>query len=150
MGSGLAVALLSGCVFAPSDPVLPDVGMRLDGGVLTVIVPLCPDDEIVSAAVSARSESVSPPSWTARDFRGEPENGIELSGEDWGEVVGDYSSLDALDITIETEQTSFGTVIQPPDTLDEFRSLPAGAYDVEGEVLTAEEFLTTARDDSPC
>lgn len=145
------VLFVSGCALAPSDPELPPIGTRLDGDVLTVIIPSCPNDQVMLAEVRARSESSVPaPSWTARDFEGDAQNGVELSAAHWEEAEGDYSSLNALDIAIETESRRYGTVVEPPRSLDEIRSLPEGSYDVDGAVLTGKEYLARIGEDFPC
>ena len=43
-------AVVTGC-FAPGDPEGVAIGMRVDDGVLTVYVPLCPGESVTSAEV---------------------------------------------------------------------------------------------------
>lgn len=54
VGVGLLAAIgaaVTGCFFAPSDPEGPAIGLRVDDGVLTVYVPLCPGESVKSAEV---------------------------------------------------------------------------------------------------
>lgn len=147
----LSAVVLGGCGGLPSDPERPPMGIRLDDGVLSVLVAGCPDDAILSAEVSATSEtSFPPPSWTASGFRGEQDRGIALAETDWATTDGEYSALDAYDVEVETERATYGTVFEEPRTRDEISSLPRGSFDVNGETMTAAEYLTMVGEEFPC
>ncbi|NTW39414.1 MAG: hypothetical protein HGA44_05925 [Cellulomonadaceae bacterium] len=144
-------AALGGCGYLPSDPESPPVGIRLDDGVLSVVVPRCADDAVLSAAVWARSEASSPPPrWTGSGFRGDQDRGIALAGTDWATTDGEYSTLDAYDVEVETENTIYGMAFEEPRTLDEISSLPDGSFDVNGAVMTSADYFAMVGDEFAC
>jgi hypothetical protein len=52
MGPLATVSLVAGCALVPSGPEVPPVGVRQDAGILSVIVPACPGDQVRSASVA--------------------------------------------------------------------------------------------------
>ena len=150
LSSFVAVPMLSGCFI--SDPVQPPVGVRQEGGVLSIIVPNCPDDVVKSASVTEMSaaESTHASSWSAAGFTGDRRRGITLGSRDWSTVQGTYQGLTWFDIELETDRHHYGTVLESPGNLDKLASLPKDAFLVDGNVMTAAEYLASVSKRFPC
>jgi hypothetical protein len=142
VGSLASVSLIAGCgLIAPSDPELPPVGVRQDAGILSVIVPVCNRDTVRSAdIVKVLADRVPNASWSATDFKGDRSRGIVLGLRDWSVVRGNYGSLTSFSIAVTTDRHSYGTLVEPP-FLDMMKSLPRGAFLVNGKVMSLAAYI---------
>jgi len=143
-GSLVSVLVVAGCGLVPSDPELPPVGVRQDAGILSVIVPVCPGDPVRSASVVEffADREADAASWSATGFEGNRSQAIAFGPRDWSVVRGSYRSLTSFFIEIETDRSSFGALVDPP-FLDRTKSLPSGAFLVEGVVMTPTEYAAS-------
>jgi hypothetical protein len=141
LGPLATVSLIAGCALVPSDPEVPPVGVRQDAGILSVIVPVCPGDEVRLASVVKFLADRQPDgaSWSATGFKGDRSPGIVLGPGDWSVVRGSYRSLTAFSIDVSTDRHSYGTAVEP-SFLDKTKSLPSGAFLVNDEVMTGPEY----------
>lgn len=144
----LVLALLGACGLVPSDPDVPPVALRVDGDVLTVLIPPCPDERVVAARVEARAPDDSwQPIWHASTFSGDPADGVLLAGEAWELTGGDYSDPEGLvGITVDTSHSWYGAGMVD---LDDLRGLPPGEYAVDSGVGDAQEYARLVQD-FPC
>ena len=149
LSSFVAVPMLSGCFM--SDPVQPPVGVRQEGGVLSIIVPDCPGDAVKSAnIVRFSAESIPDDSWSATGFTGDRSGGIVLGPQDWSVVHGSYGGLTSFSIGVKTDRHNYGTVVDTPADLDKLGALPEGSFLVDGNVMTAAEYLASVSKRFPC
>lgn len=137
-GSAAAVigcVVVAGCL-APSDPEGPPVGIRVENGVLTVYMPLCPEERLVSAQVDDPHGNGTV-LWKGERPAKPDEKIVQLGGSAWGQQSGAfiYNGQDfSLDIT--------GTVRTYGSSRDGRRliaDLPPGSYDLDGKKITAAE-----------
>ncbi|WP_019136133.1 hypothetical protein [Cellulomonas massiliensis] len=129
-------ALLATSACLPTQPEGRSVGVRLDDGVITMLVPLCAGEVVEAVEVRA----VTPEDRPAADWRASGDlaggNVLTLSSEGWRETRGSYEHLGAISIDVATDRGYLGTVI---DDLDEFRGLPDDTYVVDGQRQRSDE-----------
>ncbi|WP_213284393.1 hypothetical protein [Cellulomonas hominis] len=144
----LVLSAITSCALVPSDPLLPPVGLRVDGDVITVLIPQCPGQGVVSARVEQLSgEDTWAAVWEASDFTGAVPEGVRLDGEDWAVVDGSYAGADTLlDVTVDTSDTWFGA---GRVDVREIRDLPPGQFDVDHELMGRAEYDALVSD-FPC
>lgn len=125
-------AVVTGC-FAPGDPEGVAIGMRVDDGVLTVYVPLCPGESVTSAEVDLpqgngkRVLTVEEPI--------EPESKVvRLDATAWRRVSGSfrYTGQEFGLNAISAAQTYGAAAIDRKIPSD----LPQGTYDSDGKRVT--------------
>jgi hypothetical protein len=152
LGALAAVWVVAGCGILPTEPVLPPVGVRLDNGVLSVIVPICPNDSVRSASVS-RMAAESIPSdapWSATGFTGDQSRGIALGPQDWSSISGDYSGWTWFGVEVRTDGHSYGGGFEMPEGLGKLQSLPSGSFYVDGKIVKAADYQASVARDFPC
>jgi hypothetical protein len=134
-------AVVTGC-FAPGDPEGVAIGMRVDDGVLTVYVPLCPGESVKSAEVDLfkgngkRVLTVEEPI--------EPESKVvRLDTTAWRRVSGSfrYTGQEFGMNVISTAQTYGAAAVDRKIPTD----LPQGTYDSDGKRVTPTD-LDSRRD----
>jgi hypothetical protein len=79
----------SGCFLAPSDPAGPSIGIRVDGGVLSAYVPLCPGEKVLDASVSDPNGD-GRELWSAKGPPHPTAKLVRLGGSGWREQTGSY------------------------------------------------------------
>lgn len=148
LGVALLLGALAGCV--PSDPEGPPVGLRMDEGTLSVIIPNCPLDVPVSAEViPLSSETFSSPVWTASGFHGDLAEGVRFSASDWSSVDGSYASTYPFEVSVNLSRGSVGTVFSKY-TIAQLQGLPSGTYLVNGEPMTSTDYFASVAKKFPC
>lgn len=147
-GVAVAAALLGGCV--PSDPERPPMGLRLDNGVLSVLVPECASSDPISAEVRPVSGSTFPPAiWESSGFRGDVTKGIALSSDDWSSVSGSYVSVYPFDVTVRLRGRALGAAYENRP-LSDLEGLAPDTYRVDGVVTTSATYLAQVAKKFPC
>jgi hypothetical protein len=126
----------TGCFLAPSDPAGPSIGIRVDDGVLTVYVPLCPGEKVLDASVDdPRGDGKQ--LWSTKAPTHPTAKVVRLGGAGWKEQTGSYQ-YDNQELTMDIGATkrSYGAGI-----LDEplLKNLPANTYDLNGKPTTLAE-----------
>jgi hypothetical protein len=138
-----AVAVAAACGLVPSRPEAPPIGIRQDAGILSVIVPACPGDQVRSASIVKLLTHRKPDAtWSATNFKGTQGKGIVLGPRDWSVVRGDYRSLTSFSIDVTTDRHIYGTLVEPP-FLARTRSLPNSVFLVEEDVMTTAEYAAS-------
>lgn len=150
-GATIGILLVSGCAL-PTTPVLPPIGVRDDGGVISVVLPACPDDPVKTANVTVvTTTSVSPDSaWSGAGFSGDQSGSVALGSSDWSSTSGDYSHLPWFLVDVRTENHYYSAELQSPGTLDEAKLLPAGTFLVDGSRMTSGDYRKKVQKDFPC
>ncbi|WP_426594152.1 hypothetical protein ACPPVS_01330 [Cellulomonas sp. McL0617] len=120
--------------------------MRIDDGVVSILVPNCPDEPVESAEVDRMAADVpSDPPWKASGFTGEASSGIVLGSADWTSVDGSYAGWTWFSATINTQGNTYGTAVQNAAQIAEMTSLPTGSFWVDGHVMTTKEYQARVR-----
>jgi hypothetical protein len=141
---GVAVVTLccicaaGGCVI--SDPVLPDLAVRADSGVLTFGLPICPQVVIESAQVLPYSaQTVPPPIWTAKQFLGDPRGIVKLDPSSWAASSGtrDFQNLEDFEVDF---FTTSGPVATRVASIAKNEGLGDGNYQVGNSVMSFDEY----------
>ncbi|WP_265520348.1 hypothetical protein [Oerskovia flava] len=144
--AGVAAALLAACL-----PVLPEqqpVGLRVDGGVISAVIPSCPGDAVLRAVVTPADPNIElQAAWSAEELLTDASGVVVLDRTSWRTVRGDYSGLAVFGVDVETESTGFGVPVDDPDSL---RDLPPDHFWVGGEIMSAEQFRAMIAADFPC
>ena len=148
----IAVLLLSSCALLPSDPVPAPIGLRMDGGVISFILPTCATNLPISVEVApAPQGTFSPPVWTASGFLGKPRSPISLSSADWSSIRGDYSKLTKFSISVHLDRVDWSTIFDRPHGLADLQNLPPDVYWVGNDVVrTATQYFADNDADFPC
>lgn len=129
------LVVLAGCGFAPSDPKQAPLALRVDDGVITVIVPECGDDRVVAASVyDYNSSSLGDPTWRSEEFVGVRDEGIALGSSDWVKVAGSYSGLASIGIEIKSDRRTYGGSATAED-LTKASGLPNGQFFLNGKIV---------------
>jgi len=134
------IAVLCGVVIGVSgcDPEPLPVGIRSDDGVLELLLPTCPDDDIEVAEVTRGSaDDVPAPSWSGKSFKGDVQGVVSLDADFWTSVSGSYGGLKSFSVDVGTSSASVGTFVDRPGALE---GLPAGEFYVEGRAMTVAEY----------
>jgi hypothetical protein len=135
----VAALMTAGCIV--SDPELPSVGVRVDAGVIVLLVPACPGEHVRSVVIrKVLTDRDGPQVWSGTGFVGNAAKGIALDGRDWSVVHGSYRSVPWVDFEVEVAGgRSYGTVADAA-----FRrrasSLPPGTFLVDDAVMTPKEY----------
>ncbi|GAA0925794.1 hypothetical protein GCM10009554_05530 [Kribbella koreensis] len=138
------LAAASGC-FLPGDPVGPSIGIRVDDGVLTVYVPLCPGEKVLGATLDDPSGD-GKQLWSAKGPAHPTSKVVRLGGADWKQQTGSYK-YDNQEVTMDidaTKRSYGGGVIEEPLLKD----LPAGTYDLNGKRATPADIEAQSNCDS--
>jgi len=140
----VVVFSLSGCVFAPSDPKTAPIGVRMDDGVVSILIPECLGGSAGSAYVyDLEAESPDVKLWQASGFIGEPNGPISFSSSSWSSVSGSYESLESFGVMVVTESGEYGWGLYP-EYLSSARGLPSGEYLMSGEAVRPAEYFAEA------
>ncbi|WP_159806079.1 hypothetical protein [Cellulomonas citrea] len=135
---------LSGCVFAPSDPKTVPIAVRMDGDVVSVLVPQCPGGSVESAYVDdLGAEEPGVKLWQASGFVGKSDEPISFSSSSWSSVSGSYENLESFGVMVVTEKGEYGGGLDS-DYLSQARGLPPGRYVVDGQAVTSAEYFAEA------
>ena len=127
-----------GCGLVPEHPPGFPLGVRSDHGSLTVLIPRCPGDQVISAGVYELSASDPPAAWTGRVFKGGGQE-VRLDPRAWASVVGSYASVSNLSIEVRTGRNSFGTNVRR-DLLLKNDNMPTDTYLVDGRRTSKDQF----------
>jgi hypothetical protein len=122
----------------PNDPDLPAVGIRIENGVIELLLPVCPGETIRSAEVTrASAKDVPSPSWVGRLYQRDATQVVRLGNDDgWKDVHGDYSDLEGFSVDIRTSARETGLGI---DARGQIKQTATG-FDVDGVVMTRAEY----------
>lgn len=146
----LAVGVTGACV-PWSDPAGPPIGMRMDGGVIRVLVPDCARWRPVSAEITPDSASTFPPPvWSASGFLGSTTVPIELGPASWQSTQGSYSGLSTFSIDIQTQTITLGAGLWSTDEVSHLRNLPSGQFWDGSKQVTAQQYRQEVAKDFPC
>jgi hypothetical protein len=116
---------LFGCETAP--PAI-SAAVRADDGVLTVLLPMCPEWRVKRAAVAPMSESsFAPAAWTGEGFLGSDQAVVTLDEAEWKRASGNYDGLTGLDVSVEVSGYEFGFEAQVSDS-SAISNLPPGVF----------------------
>ena len=141
-------AMCSGCI--PADPEQAPIGVRVDSSTVSVLIPRCSTEKVVSAEIVEMTADVTPPVWTATGFGGDLSHGIRLNGEDWSSVKGKYLGLASIGITVNTDRWSYGTVLMDPKAWAAAEAAPEGSFLVDGTSMTPEKYQADVVSRFPC
>ncbi|MFF2622100.1 hypothetical protein [Oerskovia jenensis] len=147
-GAIVSSMVLTSCVPAShQSPV--SLGVRIDDGVLRVIVPHCPGEGFTEASVTPIDADVSlPEAWTGEGIVVDLDGSVALSPSDWTSVTGSYDGLEWFDVVFRGPKKSAVTVV---DDLDEVHGLPEGVYRVDDlKDMSMAEYREHLREESPC
>jgi hypothetical protein len=147
--AALLVTLLAGCGIFPSDPKPPPLALRVDNGTISVLVPHCGDEKVLSAAVyDYGASSTSPAIWNASGYveRGSAE--VRLETASWEVVSGSYNGFRDIGIDVRTDEHLYGGGAAPAD-LDNATGLPVGIFYLEGAKVDASGYQK-AMEQYPC
>ncbi|MFF2622102.1 hypothetical protein [Oerskovia jenensis] len=137
-----------GCVSTPSrSPVA--IGVRMDDGVVRVILPNCPGETFAEAIVTPiDADEELPQAWSAVGLEVDSDGPVELSRSDWTSVAGSYDGLTWFGVELRGSKRLAGTVI---DELQEIQSLPEGIFHVDGQWnMTLAEYREHLQESAPC
>lgn len=131
----------------PSVPA--PLGVRIDGGVLRVIIPDCPGEGFTEASVTPIDAELSlPEAWTGGGIVVDLDGSVALSPSDWTSVTGSYDGLEWFDVVFRGPKRSAATVV---DDLDEVHGLPEGVYRVDDlKNMSMAEYREYLREEFPC
>lgn len=125
----------AGCV--PSDPGGASAGVRVDGGVFTLLIAVCPGELVESAAVRAFAEE--PKLWAGQDFKGA--GGIvRLAADSWTRAEGSYVGVEAVSISVTTSERNYAAALDGPEEVAKAANLEEGQYLVDETVMTRDEY----------
>jgi hypothetical protein len=146
----ILIGSLSAC--APSDPSPGRAGLRMDGSVISVLVPDCAANFPVSVEVTPVVRSTSTATvWSASGFTGSVSaQGLRLGPGEWSTVEGDYSGLTEFEVDVFFSRGYVATAMARPGTIGDLENLPSGVFVVDGARMTAEDFFATANSQRPC
>lgn len=134
---------MSGC-----DPELLPVGIRSEHGIIELLLPTCPDDDIDLAEVTRGSaDDVPAPSWSGKSFKGDVQGVVTLDTDSWTSVHGSYVGLKSFSVNVMTSSVGTGTFVDHPADLEH---LPAGEFDVGGTAMTVAEYRSRLADRMSC
>lgn len=144
----LTLSTLVGCVPASHQSPAP-LGVRIDDGVLGVVVPDCPGEGFTEASVTPIDAEVSlPEAWTGEGIVVDLDGSVALSPSDWTSVTGSYDGLEWFDVVLRGPKRSAATVV---DDLDEVHGLPEGVYRVDDlKDMSMAEYREYLREEFPC
>jgi hypothetical protein len=137
------LGVASGCFLAPSDPEGPSIGVRVDDGVLSVYLPLCPGEKVLDGLVGdPRGDGKE--LWSAKGPTHPTAKLVRLGGTGWKEQSGSYR-YDGQDITLDVDATkrSYGAGFIDESAV---KDLPAGTYNLNGKRATPADIEAA----SPC
>lgn len=135
---------LSGCVFAPSDPKTVPIAVRMDGDVVSVLVPQCPGGSVESAYVDdLGAEEPGVKLWQASGFVGRSDEPISFSSSSWSSVSGSYENLTGFGVAVATDAKNYSAGLDS-DYLSQARGLPPGKYVMNGQAVTPSEYFAEA------
>ncbi|WP_286217393.1 hypothetical protein [Paraoerskovia sediminicola] len=129
--------MVAGCGFFPSDPIPPSVAIRIDDGIVSVVLPCSPSD-IELAEVYIPTPNVSDPVWVARGYLNSPTRIVSFDPNLWATVVGKYDVESEFGVSIVSTDYVNETEISNPSLAEH---LPQGDYWVEGSVMSLDAFL---------
>lgn len=133
----MLVTLLAGCGVFPSDPSVPPLALRVDGGVISVLIPHCGDEKVVAAAVyDAASGSPDPAVWSATGYTSEGGAEVRLDAASWRVSSGSYEDVHDVAIDVQTDGIRYGGSATSVD-LDAARDLPDGIFFLNGAKVDA-------------
>ena len=102
--SATLVLVSSSCGLVPAQPLRPELGVRVDGSIVSMLIPGCSTESIQSAHVYDRSEATFGPAvWSATGFVGQADGGVRFDGHDWSVTDGDYSGFPSIDVEVTTD-----------------------------------------------
>jgi len=125
--------VLTGCI-APSDPAGVPVGLRVDGGVISMYAPLCPGETVTSANIDL-PQGNGKQVWTGEGPLRPDSKVVRFDQSGWKKTTGSfrYTGQDfSINVsgTVQSYGAATGTRKLPSD-------LPPGVYDSDGQQVTA-------------
>ncbi|MEU4394579.1 hypothetical protein [Kribbella sp. NPDC023855] len=125
----------TGCFLAPSDPEGVNIGLRVDDGVVTLYVPLCPGEK-VTAAYLDNPLGDGQRLWTGQGPTDPTSKVIRLGDPGWKKQSGSYR-YDGTEIAVGVDgpDHSYGAGIIGKIPTD----LPPGVYSVDSKTITGPE-----------
>lgn len=147
--AAVAVLLLGCAGCGLSDPVRPPAGVRLDDGVLMVLIQEC--GEIVQAArvIPIESASESPPVWSASGFLGNGE-AMRFDAGAWTMSSGKCSAPEPIGAEVQTSQGIFWVEFSGESDWTAASDLPPEIYLVHGKRMSSADYQTLAESVAPC
>lgn len=147
--AAVLVTLLAGCGLFPSDPREPPLALRVDDGTISVLIPHCGDEKVVSAAIYDNgASSTSPAIWSASGYVDGGSTGVTLAATSWEVVSGSYSGFRDIGIDVRTDAHLYGGGAAPAD-VDNATGLPAGMFYLNGAKVDAAGYQK-AMEGYPC
>lgn len=141
----LGYSLLTGC-FLPGDPEGVLIGIRVDDGVVSAYLPLCPGERVTGAEASdPRGDGRV--LWTGKGPSDPKAKVVQINGTGWREQTGSFRSDGKAEfgIDVDTTQGAYGAGGLVKIATD----LPPGTYEVSGgRRLTGPEIDALAPCDS--
>jgi hypothetical protein len=142
--SALAITsclVVTGCI-APSDPLGPPVGLRVENGSLVTYLPLCPGERVTSAQIDDPAGN-GKMLWRAEQPTRPEDKVVQLGGSGWAKQSGSfvYKGQD-FSLNISGTSVTYGSSRDRRRLLED---LPPGFYDFDGKKVTAAELDAQAR-----
>ena len=133
--------VLAGC-FAPGDPEGVPVGLRVDDGVISMYVPLCPGERVTSGNIDL-PQGNGKRVWSGEDPLRPDSKLVRFDQTAWRKTTGSfrYTGQDfGIDVigTVQSYGAGMGTRKLPGD-------LPEGFYDSDGKKVTAADLDSKAK-----